>query len=126
MALVPFDGELDAPPTALKPFEGKLDAPAGLTPFAGKLDNEPSPSGAPTRNAFAYANDFMIDAANAAAGLAKAGVDLVAPGSAPRRRSATSSSRGANRSPTGRRHPAPSWAAAWPTPTASSTRRAPT
>jgi len=37
----------------------------------------------PTRNAFAYANDFMIDAANAAAGLAKAGVDLVAPGSAP-------------------------------------------
>lgn len=37
----------------------------------------------PTRNAFAYANDFMVDAANAAAGLAKAGVDLVAPGSAP-------------------------------------------
>ncbi|THF64255.1 PLxRFG domain-containing protein [Pseudothauera rhizosphaerae] len=36
----------------------------------------------PKRNAFAYANDFMIDTANAAAGLAKAGVDLVAPGSA--------------------------------------------
>lgn len=83
MALVPFDGELDAPPTAMRPFEGKLDAPAGLTPFAGKLDNDSSPGGAPTRNAFAYANDFMIDAANAAAGLAKAGVDLVAPGSAP-------------------------------------------
>lgn len=37
----------------------------------------------PPRNAFAYANDFAIDTANAAAGLAKAGVDLVAPGSAP-------------------------------------------
>ncbi|MCV2218893.1 PLxRFG domain-containing protein [Thauera sp. Sel9] len=37
----------------------------------------------PKRNAFAYSNDFMIDTANAAAGLAKAGVDLVAPGSAP-------------------------------------------
>lgn len=36
----------------------------------------------PTRNAFAYANDTAIDIANAAAGLAKAGVDLVAPGSA--------------------------------------------
>jgi len=34
------------------------------------------------RNAFAYVNDFMIDAGNAVAGLAKAGVDFAAPGSA--------------------------------------------
>lgn len=36
----------------------------------------------PKRNALAYANDTAIDIGNAAAGLAKAGVDLVAPGSA--------------------------------------------
>lgn len=35
----------------------------------------------PERNTFAKANDFMIDTANAAAGLVKSGVDLVAPGS---------------------------------------------
>lgn len=33
-----------------------------------------------SRNAFAYANDFMINTANALAGLAKAGADAVAPG----------------------------------------------
>lgn len=69
MALIPFDGELDPPSP-------------GLTPFSGKLDNE-TRSAKPKRSLFAYANDSVIDAANAAAGLAKAGVDLVAPGSAP-------------------------------------------
>lgn len=69
MALIPFDGELDP-------------RPAGLTPFTGKLDDEAGPA-KPKRNAFAYANDTVIDTANAAAGLVKAGVDLVAPGSAP-------------------------------------------
>lgn len=70
MALIPFDGELDPPPS-------------DLMPFTGKLDDESGSGSAPTRNTFAYANDFVIDAANAAAGLAKAGVDLVAPGSPP-------------------------------------------
>lgn len=37
----------------------------------------------PRRNAFALANDTVIEAGNAAAGLVKAGVDLFAPGSAP-------------------------------------------
>ena len=40
---------------------------------------EPAPK--PKRNAFAAANDTAIEAGNAAAGLAKAGVDLFAPGS---------------------------------------------
>src|SRR5690606_2017820 len=35
---------------------------------------------APTRNTFARANDTVIEAANAAAGLVKAGSDLIAPG----------------------------------------------
>lgn len=39
-----------------------------------------APKTAAARNAFAYANDFMINAANAFAGLVKAGSDLASPG----------------------------------------------
>lgn len=46
---------------------------------AGPQKTAPTPA---KRNAFAYVNDFMIDAGNAVAGLAKAGVDFAAPGSA--------------------------------------------
>ena len=43
------------------------------------FDQFDDPSKEPKRNAFARANDFMIDTANSAAGLVKSGVDLVAP-----------------------------------------------
>lgn len=65
------------------------DLMPGGTP---QMSDRPSPADAlfadltpekPKRNAFAVANDFMIDAGNASAGLLKAGVDLFAPGSAP-------------------------------------------
>lgn len=51
-------------------------------PLHRQEETTAAPKKAPERDAFAYMNDFMIDAGNAVAGLAKAGVDVVAPGSA--------------------------------------------
>jgi len=81
------------PPVATKGGWVPLDAasgmaqtqPAGADPFEsmlGYLDKTPpAPAAAkpPTRNAFAYANDTMINAANTVVGLAKTLPDLIDP-----------------------------------------------
>jgi hypothetical protein len=76
MSNIDFDALMTAAPAA-NPKGGKgidFDALMGVT-----ADSD-SP---PDRNVFARANDFAIDTGNAAAGLVKSGVDLVAPGSKP-------------------------------------------